>query len=176
VKLFHIEGVTARYESGLDLELGKINYKEHHSDIWWNWIMVCIYMCMHVCMLCCFGRVRLCETLWTAARQAPLSMGFSRQDYRSGLPCPPPDLPDPGIEPTSLNAYLHWQAGSLPLEPLGKPHICLPIIIWTSGKIYTKLLTLVTWERVGIEDEREKYHTSKKQKGWIARVTWFHFC
>ncbi|CAI9158760.1 unnamed protein product [Rangifer tarandus platyrhynchus] len=42
-------------------------------------------------------------TPWTAARQAPLPMGFSRQEYWSGLPCPPPgDLPDPGIEPTSL--------------------------------------------------------------------------
>ena len=54
---------------------------------------------MHVCMLCCFGRVRLCETLWTAARQAPLSMGFPRQKYWRELPFPPPgDLPDPGIE------------------------------------------------------------------------------
>ena len=40
------------------------------------------------------------ETLWTVACQAPLSMEFSRQEYWSGLPCPPPgDLPDPGIEP-----------------------------------------------------------------------------
>ena len=42
-------------------------------------------------------------TLWTAARQALLSMGFSRQEYWNGFSCPPPgDLPDPGIEPTSL--------------------------------------------------------------------------
>ena len=41
--------------------------------------------------------------LWTVARQAPLSMGFSRQEYQSGLPCPPPgDLPNPGIEPKAL--------------------------------------------------------------------------
>ena len=39
-------------------------------------------------------------TPWTVARQAPLSMGFFRQEYWCGLPCPPPgDLPDPGIEP-----------------------------------------------------------------------------
>ena len=45
----------------------------------------------------------LCDPLWTVARQAPLSMGFSRQEYWSGLPCPPPgDLPDSGIEPASL--------------------------------------------------------------------------
>ena len=42
-------------------------------------------------------------TLWTVAPQAPLSMGFSRQESWSGLPCPPPqDLPDTGIKPTSL--------------------------------------------------------------------------
>ena len=48
-------------------------------------------------------RVRLFVTPWTVARQGPLSMGFSRQEYGSGLPFPSPgDLPDPGIEPTSL--------------------------------------------------------------------------
>ena len=56
-----------------------------------------------VCILSHLSRVRLCVTPWTEARQAPLSMGFSRQEYWSGLPIPPPgDLPDPGIEPTSL--------------------------------------------------------------------------
>ena len=46
--------------------------------------------------------VRLFVTAWTVARQAPLSMGFSRQEYWSGLPCPSPgDLSDPGIEPRS---------------------------------------------------------------------------
>ena len=48
------------------------------------------------------SRVQLCVTVWTAACQAPLSMGFSRQEHWSGLPCPPPgDLPDPGIKPRS---------------------------------------------------------------------------
>ena len=54
-------------------------------------------------MLSGFSHVQLFETPWTVAHQAPLSMGFSRQGYWSGLPCPPPGaLPDPGIEPTSL--------------------------------------------------------------------------
>ena len=54
-------------------------------------------------MLSCFNRVRLFTTLWTVARQAPLSMEFSRQESWNGLPCPPPgDLPEPGIEPMSL--------------------------------------------------------------------------
>ena len=49
--------------------------------------------------------VQLCVTLWTAARQAPLSMEFSWQEYCSELPCPPPgDLPDSEIEPTSLTS------------------------------------------------------------------------
>ena len=54
-------------------------------------------------MLSRFSRVGLFVTPWTIAHQAPLSMGFSRQEYWSGLPGPSPgDLPDPGIEPTSL--------------------------------------------------------------------------
>ena len=49
------------------------------------------------------SRVWLCATPWTAAHQVPPSMGFSRQEYWSGLPFPSPgDLPDPGIEPKSL--------------------------------------------------------------------------
>ena len=63
-----------------------------------------------------------CPTLcdpWTVACQAPLSMGFSRQEYWSGLPFPSPgDLPNPGVEPGSPAL----QAGSLPSEPPGKPN------------------------------------------------------
>ena len=56
-----------------------------------------------VCELSHCRRVRLLVTPRTAAYQAPLSMGFSRQKQWSGLPCPfPGDLPDPGIKPTSL--------------------------------------------------------------------------
>ena len=55
------------------------------------------------CVLSCFSCVQLFVTLWTVARQVPLSMGFSRQEYWSGLPCPPPgDLPDPGTKLVSL--------------------------------------------------------------------------
>ena len=56
-------------------------------------------------------------TSWTVARQAPLSVGFPRQEYWSGLPFPSPgDLPDPGIEPRSPALW----ADSLPFEPPGK--------------------------------------------------------
>ena len=74
-------------------------------------------------MLGDFSCVRLFVTSWTVAHQAPLSMGFSRQEYWSELPCLPPrevGLPDPGIKPASL-ASPALQAGSLPLAPSGKP-------------------------------------------------------
>ena len=55
------------------------------------------------CVLSCYSHVQLSETPWTVAHQVPLSLGFSRQEYLSGLPCPPPgDPPDPGIKPASL--------------------------------------------------------------------------
>ena len=63
-----------------------------------------VYMCVCVCV-CEVASVvsRFVATPQTVAHQAPLFMGFSRQEYWSGLPCPPPgDLPDPGIEPASL--------------------------------------------------------------------------
>ena len=64
------------------------------------------------------GHVQLFATPWTVDPQAPLSMGFSRQEYWNGLPFPSPgDLPNPGIEPGPPAL----QANSLPTEPLGKP-------------------------------------------------------
>ena len=64
------------------------------------------------------SHAQLFVTPWTVARQAPLSMGFSRQKYWSGLPFPPPgDLPNPGIKPK----FPALQADSLPAEPSGSP-------------------------------------------------------
>ena len=78
-------------------------------------------------MLSCFSRAWLSATLWTVAHQAPLSMGFSRQEYWSGLPClPPQDLPHPGIEPTSLTTPA-LQADSLPLSHWGRPLVTFNI-------------------------------------------------
>ena len=65
--------------------------------------------------------VRLFVIPWTVAHQAPLSMGFSRQEYRSGLPFPSPgDLSDPGIEPMSPAAPT-LQADTLPLSRQRSP-------------------------------------------------------
>ena len=64
-----------------------------------------------------FGRVLLFVTPWTVAHQAPLSRAFCRQEYWSGLPCPPPgDLPDPGIHPMSPVSPSALQVDSLPLS------------------------------------------------------------
>ena len=64
---------------------------------------------------------RLFVTLWTIACQAPLSMGFSRQEYWSGLPCPPPgDLSNPGIEPASLTSPV-LAGGFFNTKPPRKP-------------------------------------------------------
>ena len=85
------------------------------SELWNenDWITSFFNMVKHVWLF---------VTPRTVAHQAPLSVGFSRQEYWSGLPCPPPgDLPDPGIE-LRLLCLQHWQAGSLPLRPPGKPY------------------------------------------------------
>ena len=76
---------------------------------------------LYVCVYAHFGHVQLFVTLWTAAHQAPLSMGFSRQEYWRGQPFPSlGDFPDPGIELASpVSPAL--QADSLSTEPSGKP-------------------------------------------------------
>ena len=67
------------------------------------------------------SRVWLFVTPWTVAHRTPLSMGFSRQEYWSGVPFPSPgDLPDPGIEPESLTSPA-LEAGSLLRSHLGRP-------------------------------------------------------
>ena len=57
-----------------------------------RWTFVCKVMSLLFNMLSCFSRIRLCATPWTAAYQVPLSMGFSRQEYWSGLPLPYPNM------------------------------------------------------------------------------------
>ena len=95
-----------------------------------------------MCVLCHFS---LCSTLctpWTVAHQAPLPMGFSRQEYWSGLPCPPPgDLPNPWIKTASPVAPA-LQVGSLLLSHRGSPgaHIyMLPIYV----KLYLNVLICI---------------------------------
>ena len=69
----------------------------------WNYHNIVNLQCM--CACCHFSHVQLFVTLWTIAHQAPLSMRFSRQEYWSGLPCPPQgDLPNLGVESVSLTS------------------------------------------------------------------------
>ena len=102
---------------------------------------------MRVCELSHCSCVWLFVTPWTVARQAPLSIGFSRQEYWSGLPCPPPgNLPGPGIEPvplmspalageffttsTTWEALATWYTSSVypsPFAPLVT--ICFPVCV-----------------------------------------------
>ena len=66
--------------------------------------------------------VRLFATPWTVAHQAPPSMGFSRQEYWSGLPFPSPgDLPNPGIEPRSPTLQADALTSAPPGKPVGEP-------------------------------------------------------
>ena len=84
-------------------------------------VLICISLIVRLTIFSCaysLSHVRFFATPWTVACQAPLSMGFSRQGYWSGLPFPSPsDLPNPGIEPVSPAL----QADSLLSEPPGKP-------------------------------------------------------
>ena len=72
-------------------------------------------------MLSCFSCAQLFATLWTIAHQALLSMGLTRQEYCSGLPCPPPGIFPTQVSNPPLLCLPHWQTGSLPLVPPGKP-------------------------------------------------------
>ena len=90
---------------------------------------------MFMCVFSCFSHVQLFATLWTVACQAALSMGFSRQGYSSGLPCPlPGDLSNPGFEPTSLETPV-LQVDSLLAELPGKPNHLILSCIWLENKV-----------------------------------------
>ena len=92
-----------------------------------------------VCVLSCFSCVWLFVTPWTVASQAPLSMRLSRQEYWSGLPCPPPGhISDPGIEPKFLMSA-SLAGNSLPLAVPGKP-------IYLYIEIYVLAVSCGLWD------------------------------
>ena len=100
---------------------------------WWFFQVVIITkLCIHAYVntflrmrACVRARLFHCVWLflipWTVAHQAPLSVGFSRQEHWSGLPCPPPGIFATQEWKPSLLHLLHWQACCLPLEPHGEP-------------------------------------------------------
>ena len=90
--------------------------------VYWDIVWKCL--CVHTKSFqsCLTLQLIVSLTLWTVAPQAPLSMGFSRQKYWSGLPCPPPkDLPEPGIKPVASPASSVLQEDSLLLSHPGSP-------------------------------------------------------
>ena len=92
------------------------------------------------CVLSCFSCAQLFVTPWTVAPQAPLSMGFSRQEYWSGLPALLQGIFRTQESNPPLLCLLLWQAGSLPRVPPGKPLIlyiykCTPGDIRDAGSI-----------------------------------------
>ena len=102
---------------------------------------------VHTCTLSHFSRVQLCATLWTAAHQAPLSMGFPRQEYWSELPFPSPwDLPDPEIKSTcpALDGRFFTT------EPPGKPN-----------KSWWAVIYKMRWKR-GIQHFLDKHTWAQK--------------
>ena len=141
-----------------------------------------------VCVLCHFGRVRL-VTAWTVACLAPLSMGFSSQEYWSGLPCPPPgDLPNPRIQPMSLKSPA-LAGGSLspshegsPLnegytrtikvgEPMCKTQFShIPLLTWYNRELRGMASTKVLQKRLNGSDVYSNFLIPKrlKQKRFIT--------
>ena len=110
--------------------------------------------------------VWLFVTPWTVAYQAPLSMGFSRQEFWSGLPFPSPgDLPDPGIEPWSPSL----QAGVLPSEPPGSPVVCIHrwvhehrVVCAYSGLLRQPWKCRTFWHSYGKDEHWEHYAKRNK--------------
>ena len=85
-------------------------------------------------MLSHFCHVLFFAMLWTIAHQAPLSMEFFRQEYWSGLPCPPPGyLPEPGTEPVAQPAAPALQTESLPLSHWESPFLTIKGLAYTSA-------------------------------------------
>ena len=96
----------------------------------------------YVCMLSHFSHVQLFVILWTVAHQSPLTMEFSRQEYWNELPCPPGDLPDPGIEPASLMSPAlagRFFKIALPGKPYMQNTLC-KMPNWMNYKLESRLL------------------------------------
>ena len=103
-----------------------------------------VYLCV-----CALSHVGLFVTLWTVAHQAPLSMGFFRQEYWSGLPFPPPrDLPDAGIEPKSPVSpalagrfFTCWAIGEAAYhyQWIWVVHGVNPWILWCAARLATSV-------------------------------------
>ena len=103
---------SSRGQCNLAVDFGSKQIWAHHLK--WSKVKVLV---TQLCLTFC--------DRWTVAHQTPLPMGFSRREYWSGLPCPTPgDLPDPGLDPSSVAL----QEDSLPLSHWVSPQICLYVV------------------------------------------------
>ena len=136
------------------------------SSFWgkrWRWVSALTALFWLWCV--CAQSLPLCLTLcdpMDCSLAGSLSMGFSRQKYRSALPCPPPgDLPDPEIEPMSLTSNLHWQVGSLPLAPPG----LIVLILWQLPQIalHSSFVAHLVCASHGTKQGRRGWNT------WVSR-------
>ena len=117
-----------------------------------------------------FNHVQLFATLWTTACQAPLSIGFSRQEYWGGFLFPPlGDLPDPEIEPTSLLVSCLGRWVSLPLAPPEKPML-IRLNIFTIRLIRLNIFTV----RHNMTDVTKDTTFPKVEVTFIARFHIHH--
>ena len=126
--------------------------------------------------------IRPFVTPWTIAYQAPLSMGFSWQEYWSGFPCPPPgDLPDPGIEPESLtslalaggffNTNATWEALLISLEQKGKKKKSslklAPVFLTFKRALIIKLLHQLLLPPQHVVLVYQSFQNKISQTGWF---------
>ena len=110
-------------------------------------IRVCVCVCVHVCA-CVLSHVQLFAIPWTVALQAPLSMGFSRQEYWSGLPFPPGNLHDLCIKsasPASPVLAGRFFTTESPGKPISMSLLCscwvMSDSLWPHGLQYAKLFS-----------------------------------
>ena len=109
------------------------------------------------------SHVQLFAIPWTVAHQAPLSMGFSRQEYQSGLPCPPlEELPNVGIESTTL-VPLALAGGFFPLSHLATRQLCKSLATWE--------LNCVPWEVPGGKVNISWFHWANKTSAELRMGT-----
>ena len=105
---------------------------------------MCVCVCKHMCMFSHFSCVWLFVTLWTVAHQVPVSMGFSRQECWSGLPCPSPEDLTPPRDQAHVSCFSCIVVGFFTTEPPGKP-IC--VYMYTHTHTHTQW-NIIVWYKI----------------------------